>query len=209
MSRTLLVVVAAPQPRQRRRSGASSEPARSADDSRSRCRARRVGGQSVGGATKADRDPGSAWHRQDHLTVAALHQPTVAARYGIRLVFVRCEGSASAVATVAELAAVLGIALAAGDVRAACLRYLAEAPAVVCLDNAETAWEADTLRTEHLFAQLVHVAGLVVSLRGTERPGGLGWAPLLRPEPLLGSYAPQQVDPPIDVKDGLGRTWDC
>lgn len=107
-----------------------------------------------------------------NLTVAALHWPTVAARYGIRRVFVRCERSASAVVT--DLAAVLGIPLTTGDVRAACLRYLAEAPAVVCLDHAETPWEADTLPTEDLFAQLASVAGLVVSLRGAERPGGLG-----------------------------------
>src|SRR5215472_1697355 len=119
-----------------------------------------------------------------NLTVAALHQPTVAARYGIGRVFVRCEGSASAVATVTELAAVLGIPMATGDLRTDCLRYLVEAPAVVCLDNAETPWEADTLRTEDLFAQLASVAGLVVSLRGTERPGGLGWAPPLRLQPL-------------------------
>ena len=149
-----------------------------------------------------------------NLTVAALHQPTVAARYGIRRVFVRCEGSASAVATVTELAAVLGIPLAAGDVRTACLRYLAEAPAVVCLDNAETPWEADTLRTEQLFAQLVSVAGLVVSLRGTERPAGLGWAPPLRPQPLDSqaasalflSLAPPGFDGPglSDLLDEMG-----
>src|SRR5215472_12659688 len=119
-----------------------------------------------------------------NLMVAALHKPTVAARYGIGRVFVRCEGSASAVATVTELAAVLGIPMATGDLRTDCLRYLGEAPAVVCLDNAETPWEADTLRTEDLFAQLASVAGLVVSLRGAERPGGLGWAPPLRLQPL-------------------------
>jgi hypothetical protein len=43
------------------------------------------------------------------------------------------------------------------DLRAGCLRQLSATPAVVCLDNAETPWEADTLGTEKLFGQLAHV----------------------------------------------------
>jgi hypothetical protein len=54
----------------------------------------------------------------------------------------------------------------------------------VCRDNAETPWEADTLAAEELFAQLAQIGGLLVSLRGAERPGGPAWARPLRLEPL-------------------------
>jgi hypothetical protein len=54
----------------------------------------------------------------------------------------------------------------------------------VCLDNAETPWEADPLGTEDLFGKLAEVAGLVVSFRGAERPGGVSWQSPLRLTPL-------------------------
>jgi tetratricopeptide (TPR) repeat protein/transcriptional regulator with XRE-family HTH domain len=119
-----------------------------------------------------------------NLALAALHEPAVAARYGERCCFVRCEGAPSAAAVVIELARVLGLPLVGGDPLASCLTELMRAPAVVCLDNAETPWEADTLRCEALFQHIANVAALLVSLRGWERPGGAAWARPLRLDPL-------------------------
>jgi len=119
-----------------------------------------------------------------NLALAALHDAAVAERYGGRRHFVRCEGAASAGAVVVELARVLGLPLVGADPLASCLAELASAPGVVCLDNAETPWEADTQQCESLFAHLAETSGLLVSLRGTERPGGAPWAPPVRLEPL-------------------------
>jgi len=119
-----------------------------------------------------------------NLTVAALNHANVAARYGRRRVFVHCEGSASAASTVIELAKTLGMPLTVGNVRASCIQHLGSARSLVCLDNAETPWEADTHNSEVLFAELAGVAGLVISMRGVERPGGLEWAPTLQLQAL-------------------------
>lgn len=39
---------------------------------------------------------------------------------------------------------------------------------MVCLDNAETPWEADTLRAEQLFEQVASVSTLLLSARCEE-----------------------------------------
>jgi tetratricopeptide (TPR) repeat protein/transcriptional regulator with XRE-family HTH domain len=119
-----------------------------------------------------------------NLALAALHDAAVAERYGGRRQFVRCEGATSASAAVIELARALGLPLVGADPLASCLTELATAPGVVCLDNAETPWEADTLHCEALFEHLANVAVLLVSLRGAERPGGAAWARPLRLAPL-------------------------
>jgi tetratricopeptide (TPR) repeat protein/transcriptional regulator with XRE-family HTH domain len=119
-----------------------------------------------------------------NLALAALHHDGVAKRYGRRRHFVRCEGATTASAVVIELARVLGLPLVGADPLASCLTELDMAPAVVCLDNAETPWEPDTLQSEDLFEHLAGVGALVVSLRGFERPGGASWARPLRLDPL-------------------------
>ena len=55
--------------------------------------------------------------------------------------------------------------------------HLAGQPAALALDNLETPWEADTLETETLLAELAAVPGLslTVTVRSRNRPGGVAW----------------------------------
>ena len=126
-----------------------------------------------------------------NLMLATLHHPQVAERFGVRRWFVRCEAATSAPTVVTELARVLGLPVVAADPLAEVLAVLREAPAMVALDNAETPWEADTLATEELFAQLAGVSGvaLMASLRGGERPGGPSWGVQVVLRPLTRSEA--------------------
>ena len=127
---------------------------------------------------------GSPGVGKTNLTLAVLHHEQVVARFAQRRFFVRCEAVTSAAGVVTELTATLGLPLGGGLGSVAA--RLAEAPAVVVLDNAETPWEADTLAVEDLLAALAAVpsVALVASLRGAERPGGPRWGPSVRLEPL-------------------------
>jgi hypothetical protein len=157
---------------------------------------------------------GSPGIGKTNLTLAVLHHVEVAARYGDHRYFVRCEGADNAAALVSLLAGALGVPLTGGDPLPACLTRLGAAPSVVCLDNAETAWVADTLRCEELFGQLARASALLVSLRGGERRGGAGWARPLRLEPLdttdaralFLSVAEQRFDQPglTELLDHMG-----
>ena len=101
-----------------------------------------------------------------NLTLASLHAPSVAARFGTRRWFVRCETATTAAAVAAEAARALG-SLGATDHLAAVKSALGQEPAVIVLDNLETAWEADTLATEELLGEVAGIPGvaLIVSLR--------------------------------------------
>lgn len=121
-----------------------------------------------------------------NLVVAILHHRQVAEAFGPRRWFVRCEAATSAYAVLVELARVLDLPLVGADPSGAVMAALGDAPGVLALDNAETPWEADTLATEELFAQMAGVPGvaLVASLRGVERPGGPAWGSTVVLSPL-------------------------
>lgn len=112
------------------------------------------------------------------VTVAALHHADVAARFGARRVFVRLDSATTGAAILMEIAAALRLP-PGPDPGARALTALAEAPALLVLDNAETPWETDRIGTEDVLAQFAATPGLalVASVRGTERPRGVGWRP--------------------------------
>jgi tetratricopeptide (TPR) repeat protein len=58
---------------------------------------------------------------------------------------------------------------------------------VLALDNLETPWTAEPLEVEELLGRLVGVPGvaLVVTMRGTARPGGVRWAETVAVSPLV------------------------
>jgi tetratricopeptide (TPR) repeat protein len=128
------------------------------------------------------------------VTLVALHQPRVAARFGSRRYFVRCAGATSRATLLNAIALALGLDLSearhASDPKERVLSHLADAPVVLVLDNAETPWEAELggadIGFEDLlerFAALPELA-LAVSLRGAERPVRLSWRETIRLEPL-------------------------
>jgi tetratricopeptide (TPR) repeat protein len=120
-----------------------------------------------------------------NLTLAAAHSSAVAARFGARRFFVRCEAATNAAAMWAQIGLALGLPASSSNLPVAIGTALSDAPALLILDNAETAWENDTLGTEELLAAVASFPGaLVVSLRGLEQPGGPAWAPPISLQPL-------------------------
>jgi len=105
------------------------------------------------------------------ITLSALHNQQVAARFGARRFFIRCDAVQSREALVAEIAPLLGLKIAP-DLEPAVLAALSAAPVALAIDNAETPWEADTLRVEQFFGTLASIPrlALIASLRGLQRP---------------------------------------
>ena len=120
-----------------------------------------------------------------NLALTAAHDERVAARYGARRFFVRCDGLQSRFDLAGTIAAALGLPLG-GDNEAAALGELGRAAAMLIVDNAETPWEADPLGIEELLARLATLPGLalIVTLRGNERPAGVAWREACRPQPI-------------------------
>jgi tetratricopeptide (TPR) repeat protein len=128
------------------------------------------------------------------LTLIALHQPRVAARFAGRRHFVPCAAATSRATLLNAIALSLGLDLAqaapAADPEARILSHLAGAPALLVLDNAETPWEAElagaAIGFEDLLARLATLPelALAVSLRGAERPLRLRWRETIALEPL-------------------------
>ena len=125
-----------------------------------------------------------------NLALAAAHDGRVAARYGTRRIFIRCDGLRSRSDLAGAIAGGLGLTLGK-DNEAAALAELGRALALLIVDNTETPWEGDPLGVEELLGQLACVAGLalVVTLRGNQRPAGVLWREAFRPKPLLPAAA--------------------
>jgi tetratricopeptide (TPR) repeat protein len=119
------------------------------------------------------------------ITLVALNDAHVAARYGQRRVFVRCDAIRTREALAAEVATALGLPLGP-QIEPALFAELASAPTALAIDNAETPWEADTLRVEEFLAVLAALPGLalIASLRGASRPVGVPWRQPLQPPSL-------------------------
>ena len=110
------------------------------------------------------------------LTLAALHRPEIAARFGARRWFVRLDAAPTAEAAVGLIASALPLSPGANpfaEVRA----FLGRAAGVLALDNLETPWEGDREATDSLLGELAAISGLVLvaSVRGVERPAGVAW----------------------------------
>jgi tetratricopeptide (TPR) repeat protein len=120
-----------------------------------------------------------------NLALAAAHDERVAARYGTRRIFIRCDGLRSRADLAGAIAGGLGLTLGK-DNESAALVELGRNPALLIVDNTETPWEGDTLGVEELLGQLAGVAGLalVVTMRGNQRPAGVAWREAFRPKPL-------------------------
>ena len=111
--------------------------------------------------------------------LAALHDREVAERFGVRRWFVRCDGAEDAAGLVSGIAAEVGVVgeVPAGGLWPRVLAELGSAPGVVVLDNLETPWGGDPLGVEQVLRSLAAAVGvgLVVTVRGTARPGGIRW----------------------------------
>jgi tetratricopeptide (TPR) repeat protein len=119
------------------------------------------------------------------ITLVALNDPRVANRYGKRRFFIRCDSANSREMLISEIARNSGLQVGP-DLEPALLAMLQSEPLALAVDNAETPWEADTLRVEEFLAQLAAVPGLalIASLRGAARPGAVKWRQAIQPRQL-------------------------
>ena len=122
------------------------------------------------------------------ICLTTLHQPSVVERFGAGRWFVRCDSARDASTLLSAVAAELGVAGQGSEpLLVRVLTVLGRGPGVMGLDNLETPWTAEPLAVEELLGRLAAIPGvaLVVTMRGTARPGGIGWAETL-PVPPLG-----------------------
>ena len=111
------------------------------------------------------------------LALATLHHPDIAELYTNRRLFVSCENASDSKGIISSLA--VALQLGGDNLRSQVLHELAEAPALIVLDNLETPWEPSTARsaTETLLGAIASLPGvsLIITMRGAERPLGVEW----------------------------------
>ncbi|KAJ6492153.1 P-loop containing nucleoside triphosphate hydrolase protein, partial [Mycena sanguinolenta] len=137
------------------------------------------------------------------LARAALHHPDTLTRFEERL-FVSAEPATTSV----ELAALIGlyVALDPGqDLARAIIQYFTrKSSCLLILDNLETVWEPIQSRSqvEEFLSFLTEVQhlGLIITMRGAERPAKVQWTrPFLLPLQPLSDNAAQQTF--VDITD--------
>ncbi|KAJ7247003.1 P-loop containing nucleoside triphosphate hydrolase protein, partial [Mycena rebaudengoi] len=137
------------------------------------------------------------------LAMAAVHHPTVAAKYMHRY-FVPCHSSLSCANLMSAIATHVGVEQGAHLSKRIVLHFMHASPSLLVLDNLETTWESVWSRTEveEFLCHLTDVShlGLLVTMRGAERPGKAKWnRPFLPPlDPLADSAAFQMF---MDIAD--------
>ncbi|KAJ6511025.1 hypothetical protein C8R45DRAFT_1162437, partial [Mycena sanguinolenta] len=137
------------------------------------------------------------------LARAALHHQDTLARFEQRL-FVSAEPATTSV----ELAALIGLHIGlnpVGDLTKSVVQYFSrKSSCLLILDNVETVWEPIQSRdgVEKFLCLLTDVKhlGLMITMRGAERPAGVQWTrPFLQPLQSLSDNAAQQTF--MDITD--------
>ncbi|KAJ7251435.1 P-loop containing nucleoside triphosphate hydrolase protein [Mycena rebaudengoi] len=137
------------------------------------------------------------------LATAALHHSQVEAKYSRRY-FVPCHSSPTCAQLVSTIADHIGLEQSP-NLAQKIIHYLDHSPtSLLVLDNLETPWESVSSQSEveeflSLLTDVAHL-GLMITMRGAERPGRVKWTrPFLPPlDPLSTSAALQTF---IDVAD--------
>ncbi|KAJ7794633.1 hypothetical protein B0H14DRAFT_3159013 [Mycena olivaceomarginata] len=141
------------------------------------------------------------------LAIAALHHPSIMEKYNLKH-FISCESAS----TYAELVTSIGLHFGLEPSRQlskGILRHLGQCgPCLVMLDNFETPWEPLDSRgqVEDFLSLLADIPslGLLVTMRGAERPGKVKWnRPFLPPMKPLPTSASRQIF--VDVADEPGN----
>ncbi|KAJ7262850.1 P-loop containing nucleoside triphosphate hydrolase protein [Mycena rebaudengoi] len=130
------------------------------------------------------------------LAQAALHHVDVAAKYSERY-FVPCHSSITDTDLVSAISAHIGFESAQSS--QVILQYFSSTqPSLLILDNFETTWEPISTRSKveellSLLADVPHLA-LMITMRGAERPGKIGWTrPFPRPLIPLSDAAAHKI----------------
>ncbi|KAJ7264323.1 P-loop containing nucleoside triphosphate hydrolase protein, partial [Mycena rebaudengoi] len=137
------------------------------------------------------------------LATAALHNPQVEAKYSHRY-FVPCHSSPTCTELAATIADHIGLEKGSYMAKEIEHNFSHAPPSLLILDNLETPWESLSSRSEvedflSLLTEVPHL-GLMVTLRGAERPSKVKWTkPFLAPLKPLSNVAARQTF--IEVAD--------
>ncbi|KAJ7263853.1 P-loop containing nucleoside triphosphate hydrolase protein, partial [Mycena rebaudengoi] len=137
------------------------------------------------------------------LATAALHNPQVEAKFSYRY-FVPCHSSPTCTELAATIADHIGLEKGANMAKKIAHYFAHTAPSLLVLDNLETPWESFSSRSEveeflSLLTDVPHL-GLMITLRGAERPSKVKWTkPFLAPLKPLSNVAAWQTF--IEVAD--------
>ncbi|KZV63937.1 hypothetical protein PENSPDRAFT_757595 [Peniophora sp. CONT] len=143
---------------------------------------------------------GSGGIGKTSIALSVLHHPEVEALYGDHRCFISCEALTTCDGVVRALAEALNIEIVGVSAESAQHRLLSSLKSVtgiICLDNLETPWDADTAAVESLLiemASLTSIAFLVTS-RVTDTPL-IGWS-----SPPLAPITPFSFEAAL-------QTWD-
>ncbi|KAJ7278142.1 P-loop containing nucleoside triphosphate hydrolase protein, partial [Mycena rebaudengoi] len=137
------------------------------------------------------------------LATTALHNQQVEAKYSHRY-FVPCHSSPTGTELVATIANHIGLEKGSNMPKHVAHYFANAPPSLLVLDNLETCWESLVSRSEvEEFLSLLtdfHHLGLIITLRGAERPNKVKWTrPFLVPLEPLSNVAARQTF--IEVAD--------
>ncbi|KAF7365944.1 ATPase-AAA-core domain-containing protein [Mycena venus] len=144
------------------------------------------------------------------LARAVLHHPQITAKYSQRF-FVPCDSAASSNDLSALVALHLGLKAEKNPTKSIIHFLSGTAPSLMILDNLETVWEPMESRSavEEFLSLLTDVPhlGLIVTLRGAERPTKVQWSrPFLAPLKTLTDDATWQTF--VDIADDVHEKKD-
>ncbi|KAJ7200265.1 P-loop containing nucleoside triphosphate hydrolase protein [Mycena rebaudengoi] len=138
------------------------------------------------------------------LATTALHNQQVEAKYSHRY-FVPCHSSPTCTVLVATIADHIGLEKGSNMPKRVAHHFAHAPPSLLVLDNLETCWESMASRSEveeflSLLTDVHHHLGLMITLRGSERPSKVKWTrPFLAPLEPLSNVAARQTF--IEVAD--------
>ncbi|KAJ7271261.1 P-loop containing nucleoside triphosphate hydrolase protein, partial [Mycena rebaudengoi] len=137
------------------------------------------------------------------LAAVALHNPQVEAKYSHQY-FVPCHSSPTCSELAVTIADHIGLEKGSNMAKKVAHYFAHAPPSLLVLDNLETPWEALSARSEveeflSLLTDVPHL-GLMITLRGAERPSKVKWTrPFLAPLEPLSNVAARQTF--IEVAD--------
>ncbi|KAJ7264388.1 hypothetical protein C8J57DRAFT_1069998, partial [Mycena rebaudengoi] len=122
------------------------------------------------------------------LAIAALHNPQVEAKY-LHRYFVPCHSSPTSTELAVTIADHIGLEKGPNMAKKTVHHFTNAPPSLLALDNLETPWESISSRSEveeflSLLTDVPHL-GLMITLRGSERPSKVRWS-----RPFLAALEP-------------------
>ncbi|KZV71423.1 hypothetical protein PENSPDRAFT_751811 [Peniophora sp. CONT] len=142
------------------------------------------------------------------IALAILHHPEVETLYGERRSFLSCEAITTAGGIIRALAEALGLPAETGtsakSTQHRLVSYLRTATGIICLDNLETPWNADTAAVEEFIVELASLPSmaLLITSRVTDTPL-IGWS-----SPPLQPIAPFSREAAIQTWDAICHDHD-